>query len=133
VLVSALETQDIRFPTSAELDGPDAMNPDPAYSAACVVLRTDHPIEACGHGFAFTIGRGNDVLAKKPLWRFIADMTPEQIVDCIDFRYLSDALTPAEALDILTAGPERPGQSESFRLIAINASIWSVKALELLD
>src|SRR5580692_4438316 len=60
-MISALETFDIRFPTSRELDGSDAMNTDPDYSAAYVVLRTDDPSGLCGHGFAFTIGRGNDV------------------------------------------------------------------------
>ena len=63
--VLALDTYDIRFPTSREHDGSDAMNPDPDYSAAYVVLRTDAVDaaggEAQGHGFAFTIGRGNDV------------------------------------------------------------------------
>jgi L-fuconate dehydratase len=164
--ITALDTYDVRFPTSRELDGSDAMNPDPDYSAAYVVLRTDQPgLE--GYGFAFTIGRGNDVqkvaidalahhvsglslddvigdlggfakrmigdsqlrwlgpekgvmhmaigavinaawdlaarLAGKPLWRFIADMTPEQLVATIDFRYLTDALTPDEALTMLHA------------------------------
>jgi L-fuconate dehydratase len=163
--ISALETYDIRFPTSRSLDGSDAMNPDPDYSAAYVVLRTNDPGGLCGHGFAFTIGRGNDVQraacaalrdhvvgrdvarlvanlgafarsltgdsqlrwlgpekgvmhmaigavinaawdlaarrAGKPLWRFVADMTPEEIVDCIDFRYLEDALSVTEALGIL--------------------------------
>ena len=143
------------------------MNPDPDYSAAYVVLRTDDPSGLCGHGFVFTIGRGNDVQtaalgalrhlvvgrkvadvltglgafarsltndsqlrwlgpekgvmhmaigavinaawdmaarhAGKPVWRLIADMTPEQIVDLIDFRYISDALSPTEALAILRA------------------------------
>ena len=164
-VISALETYDIRFPTSRELDGSDAMNPDPDYSAAYVVLRTDDASGLSGHGFVFTIGRGNDVQtlacaalrhlvvgrnvrdviadlgafarsltsdsqlrwlgpekgvmhmaigavvnaawdlaarhAGKPVWRLIADMSPEQIVDLIDFRYISDALTPAEALAIL--------------------------------
>ena len=164
-VISALETYDIRFPTSRELDGSDAMNPDPDYSAAYVVLRTDDPSGLRGHGFVFTIGRGNDVQtlacaalrhlvvgrnvmdvitdlgafahgltndsqlrwlgpekgvihmaigavvnaawdlaarhAGKPVWRLIADMSPEQIVDLIDFRYITDALTPAEALAIL--------------------------------
>ncbi len=63
--VTGLEVHDIRFPTSEQLDGSDAMNPDPDYSAAYVVLRTDaeegEPAE--GHGFVFTIGRGNDVTA----------------------------------------------------------------------
>jgi L-fuconate dehydratase len=167
--ITALETRDVRFPTSRHLDGSDAMNPDPDYSAAYVVLRTDEsgpdglPLE--GHGLAFTIGRGNDVQtvaiaslrhhvvgldlddvcadlgafsrrltddsqlrwlgpekgvmhmaigavvnaawdlasrrAGKPLWRFVADLSPREIVACIDWRYLSDALTPDEALAML--------------------------------
>lgn len=173
-LISALDTYDIRFPTSRELDGSDAMNMDPDYSAAYIVLRTDDPGGLCGHGFAFTIGRGNDVQtsacaalrhlvvgrkvsdiitdlgafarsltsdsqlrwlgpekgvihmaigavvnaawdmaarqAGKPVWRLIADMSPEQIVDLIDFRYISDALTPAEALSILREA--EPGKTE---------------------
>ena len=59
--ITALETSDVRFPTSRELDGSDAMNVDPDYSAAYVVLRTDAPDGLEGHGFAFTIGRGNEV------------------------------------------------------------------------
>lgn len=164
-VITALETMDIRFPTSRELDGSDAMNRDPDYSAAYVVLRTDDPSGLSGHGFVFTIGRGNDVQtaalaalrhlvvgrnvasvlddlggfartlsndsqlrwlgpekgvihmaigavinaawdmaarrAGKPVWRLIADMSPEQTVDLIDFRYISDALSPADALAIL--------------------------------
>lgn len=164
--ITALETHDVRFPTSRELDGSDAMNPDPDYSAAYVVMHTDRP-DLAGYGLAFTIGRGNNVqkaaidaladhvvgmrlsdvvgdlggfsrrliddsqlrwlgpekgvmhmaigavinaawdlaarLAEKPLWRFIADMTPEQLVATIDFRYLTDALTPDEALTMLQA------------------------------
>jgi L-fuconate dehydratase len=61
VKITALETHDVRFPTSRALDGSDAMNPDPDYSAAYVVLRTDSPDGLCGHGLVFTIGRGNDV------------------------------------------------------------------------
>ncbi|MBB6421148.1 enolase C-terminal domain-like protein [Streptomyces sp. AK010] len=59
--ITAVDTYDIRFPTSRELDGSDAMNPDPDYSAAYVVLRTDAGDGHEGHGFTFTIGRGNDV------------------------------------------------------------------------
>jgi len=162
---TGLETHDVRFPTSRQLDGSDAMNRDPDYSAAYACLRTDDPNGLCGCGFVFTIGRGNDVQtaalaalrdhvvgrdvdevlshlgrfarsltddsqlrwlgpekgvmhmaigavinaawdmaarrAGKPVWRFIADMTPEQIVETIDFRYISDALAPDEALAIL--------------------------------
>lgn len=167
--ITALETRDVRFPTSKHLDGSDAMNPDPDYSAAYVVLRTDELTEGgeplCGYGLVFTIGRGNDVqtaalqalaehvvgteveslvsdlggfsrhltgdsqlrwlgpekgvmhmaiggvinaawdLASRragtPLWRLIAEMSPAQLVDCVDWRYLSDALTPTEALEML--------------------------------
>ncbi|KUO06622.1 L-fuconate dehydratase [Streptomyces caeruleatus] len=168
--VTALETYDIRFPTSRELDGSDAMNPDPDYSAAYVVLRTDAGDGLEGHGFTFTIGRGNEVQvaaiealrghvvgrsvdelcgdpgtlnrdligdsqlrwlgpekgvmhmaigavmnavwdlaakrADKPLWQLLADADPEWIVRQIDFRYLTDALTPEEALTILRRGRE---------------------------
>ncbi|GAA3431390.1 enolase C-terminal domain-like protein [Kutzneria kofuensis] len=171
--VVALDVLDIRFPTSLELDGSDAMNPDPDYSAAYVTLRTDEGPD--GYGLAFTIGRGNDVQAAAiralaphvvgrpvpedaaalaalsaeligdsqlrwlgpekgvvhmaigavvnaawdlasrraglPLWRFLAGMTPEEIVGLVDFRYLSDALTPDEALSILRkAEPTRAGR-----------------------
>jgi L-fuconate dehydratase len=156
--------RDIRFPTSREHIGSDAMNVDPDYSAAYVVLKTSKgSLE--GHGLTFTIGRGNelcvaavealkpllvgktlesltvdmgafwrmitgdsqlrwvgpekgvihlataavvnavwDLWAKaegKPVWRLLCDMTPEEIVRCIDFRYITDALTPEEALAIL--------------------------------
>ncbi|MEU3923470.1 enolase C-terminal domain-like protein [Streptomyces sp. NPDC029004] len=59
--VTQFEVHDIRFPTSQQLDGSDAMNPDPDYSAAYVVMRATDGAE--GHGFCFTIGRGNDVTA----------------------------------------------------------------------
>ncbi|MEW2120650.1 L-fuconate dehydratase [Streptomyces sp. NPDC005474] len=59
--ITAVDTYDVRFPTSRELDGSDAMNPDPDYSAAYVVLRTDATDGLEGHGFTFTIGRGNEV------------------------------------------------------------------------
>jgi L-fuconate dehydratase len=165
IVITALETHDVRFPTSKQLDGSDAMNADPDYSAAYVVLRTNCPEGLCGHGFVFTIGRGNDIQTRacaaleylvvgrrveevvsnlgafaqsltgdsqlrwlgpekgvmhmaigavinaawdlaarragKPVWRFIADMTPSQIVAQIDFRYISDALKPSEALALL--------------------------------
>ena len=162
--ITNLATHDLRFPTSQHLDGSDAMNPDPDYSAAYVVLETDDGL--AGHGLTFTIGRGNDIcvaaieamrhlvvgleldwieadparmwrhltgdsqlrwigpdkgamhlatgavvnamwdlLAKragKPVWRYVADMSPEQILAIVDFRYLTDVLTPQEALVILT-------------------------------
>ncbi|MBB4952128.1 L-fuconate dehydratase [Agrobacterium vitis] len=162
--ITSLRAIDLRFPTSLSLDGSDAMNPDPDYSAAYVILGTDTG-EYEGHGLTFTIGRGNDIccaaihalthlvvgldldwvaenpgrfwrhitsdsqlrwigpdkgamhlatgavvnavwdlLAKragKPVWRLVADMSPEEIVSIVDFRYLTDALTPEEALAIL--------------------------------
>jgi L-fuconate dehydratase len=162
-----LTTMDIRFPTSRLLDGSDAMNEEPDYSAAYVVLETDQP-GLTGHGMTFTTGRGNelcvaaihalsprlvgrdlasitadlgafwaslvddgqlrwvgpekgvihlataaivnavwDLYAKsegKPLWRLLADMSPEEVVRCIPFRYITDALTPDQATAILEAG-----------------------------
>ena len=59
--IVSVDTRDVRFPTSLQLDGSDAMNPDPDYSAAYVVIRTDAADGLDGHGFVFTIGRGNDV------------------------------------------------------------------------
>ncbi|MEU9362203.1 enolase C-terminal domain-like protein [Streptomyces sp. NPDC048301] len=179
--VTDLEVEDIRFPTSEQLDGSDAMNPDPDYSAAYVILRTQGGPDAEGHGFCFTIGRGNDVmaaavealrpfvvdrpvprtaadladlhralthdsqlrwlgpekgvmhmaagavvnaawdlaakLAGKPVWRFLAEMTPQELVSLVDFRHLTDALTPEEALAILRAA--EPGRAErTERLLA---------------
>lgn len=157
---------DLRFPTSEHLDGSDAMNPDPDYSAAYVILETGEPgLE--GHGLTFTIGRGNEIccaaieamrhlvigldmddvaadmgrfwrhvtsdsqlrwigpdkgaihlatgavvnavwdlvakIAGKPVWRLVAEMSPEELVRCIDFRYITDCITPDEALTMLTA------------------------------
>ncbi|MGN6761577.1 MAG: enolase C-terminal domain-like protein [Leifsonia sp.] len=163
--ITALDTYDVRFPTSTMLDGSDAMNPDPDYSAAYLRIVTDSDDGLAGHGFVFTIGRGNDVevaairaleghllgrdveellddmgttwrdlvydsqlrwlgpekgvmhmaigavvnalwdlKAKRaglPLWELLAAMTPEEIVSLVDFRYLTDALTPSDALGIL--------------------------------
>ncbi|MGO4752847.1 fuconate dehydratase, partial [Streptomyces sp. 2MCAF27] len=59
--ITAVDTHDVRFPTSRRLDGSDAMHPDPDYSAAYVTIRTDAPDGLEGHGFCFTIGRGNEV------------------------------------------------------------------------
>jgi L-fuconate dehydratase len=170
--ITGLELHDVRFPTSRTLAGSDAMNPAPDYSAAYVVVRTSEPGLA-GHGFAFTIGRGNEVQlaairvlepflagrdldevlgepggpprlgdlyrqlvsdsplhwlgpacgvihmatgavlnacwdlaarrAGQPLWRLLASYSPAEIVDLVDFRYLSDALSMEDALSILEA------------------------------
>lgn len=163
ITITDMEVLDIRFPTSQQLDGSDAMNPDPDYSAAYVILKTDSAHE--GHGLTFTIGRGNDICCKaieamrhlvigltidevaaapaafwrkmtadsqlrwigpdkgamhlatgavvnavwdlwakaegKPVWKLVADLSPEQLVECIDFRYLTDCITPEEALALL--------------------------------
>ncbi|MCO5160161.1 MAG: L-fuconate dehydratase [Mesorhizobium sp.] len=160
-----MQVLDLRFPTSQHLDGSDAMNPDPDYSAAYLILKTDGPHE--GHGLTFTIGRGNEIccaairamrhlvvgldmawvaadmgrfwrhvtsdsqlrwigpdkgaihlatgavvnavwdlwakLEGKPVWRLVADMSPEELVRCIDFRYITDCVTPDEALAMLKA------------------------------
>ena len=158
-----LDTVDVRFPTSDELDGSDATNKDPDYSASYVIMEAEDGSK--GYGLIFTIGRGNDLCClaveslshlvlgldfeiikadigafyndlrsdsqlrwlgpekgvihmaigavintiwdmwarseKKPLWRLLSDMTPEQFVACLDFRYISDALTRDEALQIV--------------------------------
>ena len=171
--VIALDTDDVRFATSLTLDGSDAMNPAPDYSASYVRVRTDADDGLVGHGFVFTIGRGNDVQvaairslesylvgadvdtllddlgafwrtlvhdsqlrwlgpekgvmhmavgavvnalwdlkakrAGQPLWQLLSSLTPTQIVDLVDFRYLTDALTRDEALEILEKA--EPGRS----------------------
>ncbi|MGO3231714.1 MAG: L-fuconate dehydratase [Agrococcus casei] len=173
-IVTSCTTEDVRFPTSQSLDGSDAMNPDPDYSAAYLVVHTDADDGLSGHGFVFTIGRGNDIQqvaidvaashivgrdveelladmgatsrlllhdsqlrwlgpekgvmhmaigavinalwdlkakrAGMPLWQLLARMSPEEIVDLVDFRYLSDALTREEALEILRAA--EPGRAD---------------------
>jgi L-fuconate dehydratase len=60
--IVAVDVIDVRFPTSRSLDGSDAMNPDPDYSAAYVIVRTDADDGLEGHGFTFTIGRGTEVV-----------------------------------------------------------------------
>src|SRR6187455_2491612 len=72
VTVKDIVVRDIRFPTAKSLDGSDAMNADPNYSAAYVVLKTDSADGLEGHGLTFTIGRGNELCvaamnALKPL------------------------------------------------------------------
>src|SRR3954447_4465400 len=78
--IVALQTSDIRFPTSRHLDGSDAMNPDPDYSAAYVIVQTDAGDGLEGHGFAFTIGRGTEVqvAAIDALERLVVGLEVEQ-------------------------------------------------------
>jgi L-fuconate dehydratase len=172
--ITALETADVRFPTSLSLDGSDAMNTDPDYSAAYLRIWTDARDDIVGHGFVFTIGRGNEVQvaairaladrlvgreleplledmggawrelvhdsqlrwlgpekgvmhmaigaavnalwdlkakrAGQPLWQLLSSMTPDEVVALVDFRYLTDALTPQDALKIL--GAAEPGRGK---------------------
>lgn len=170
--ITGFETHDLRFPTSEHLDGSDAMNPDPDYSAAYCILRTN-AAGMCGYGMTFTIGRGNELCVaaihslasllvgqplealmrrpvdlyrrltadsqlrwvgpekgvihlaaaavinavwdlwararEKPVWRLVGEMSPEEFVAAVDFRYLADALTPAAALEMLRAqAPHKP-------------------------
>lgn len=176
--ITGMRVLDLRFPTSRHLDGSDAMNPDPDYSAAYVILETDAPgVE--GHGLTFTIGRGNEVccaaieamrhlvvgqdmatiaadmgafwrhvtsdsqlrwigpdkgaihlatgaivnavwdlwakLEGKPVWRLVAEMSAEEILRIVDFRYLTDVLTPQEALAILKRA--EPGKAERIAVL----------------
>jgi L-fuconate dehydratase len=175
--ITDLTVHDIRFPTSRALDGSDAMNPAPDYSATYVVLKTNSPEGLAGHGLTFTIGRGNeisvaavkslaplvvgasleeifadmggfwrhvttgdsqirwlgpekgvihlataaivngvwDLWAKsqgKPVWKLLVDMSPPELVRCLDFRYVTDALTPDEALSILEANAPTKAKRE---------------------
>jgi len=178
--ITGLRVLDVRFPTSLSLDGSDAMNPDPDYSAAYVVLSTDRGDGIEGHGLTFTIGRGNDIIAVaiealrplvvgqpvaaftsapgafwkhltgdsqlrwigpekgvihlataavvnalwdlwaklegKPLWKLLSDLSPAQIVELVDWRYLTDALTPAEAQAMLERlAPTRAAREAEMR------------------
>ena len=177
--ITNIRTYDLRFPTSESLAGSDAMNPDPDYSCAYLVLETDGAHE--GYGLTFTIGRGTELCvaaietlsnlvigldldwitddmgrfwrhitgdsqlrwlgpdkgvihlatgalvnavwdlwaraADKPVWQLVSEMSPAEIVSLIAFRYITDALSPSEALDILRAA--EPGKEARI------AKLWS--------
>jgi L-fuconate dehydratase len=177
VRIISVRVVDLRFPTSRESIGSDAVNKDPDYSAAYCILSTDSDVE--GHGLTFTLGRGTelcvvaieylarfvtgrtlrsitddfvaftrqltdesqfrwlgpekgvihlacgalinavwDLYAKvegKPLWRLLADLSPEAIVSMIDFRYIDDAITPEEAIAIL--GASQSTMAERLRVL----------------
>ena len=70
-IITAVTAHDVRFPTSLNADGSDAMNKDADYSAAYVVIHTDDP-ELKGYGFTFTIGRGNDLCVEAARQRGVA-------------------------------------------------------------
>ena len=178
--ITRAEVFDVRFPTSLELDGSDAMHVDADYSAAYVVLHTDSDI--CGYGMTFTIGRGNELcvsaaeriaerligwdiedmvddmgpiyrhaksdhqlrwlgpdkgvvhlalaavmnavwdlvarLENLPVWELLATMTPAQLVRASDFTYITDAITPAEALELL----EKQVPTREFRIRQLQSS-----------
>src|SRR3954464_13610861 len=97
-------THDVRFPTSRTGAGSDAMNPDPDYSAAYVVLETDAPGVA-GHGLTFTIGRGNELCvgAIEALAPHVVGCTLEELT--CDLRGMWRRLMPARQLRWL--GPEK--------------------------
>ena len=187
--VTGVRTHDVRARTSRTLAGSDAAHADPDYSAAYVVLETDGDLE--GHGFTFTIGRGNDLCLAavealaphvvgrdldditgdmaawwrqltsdsqlrwlgpekgtihlataaivnavwdlwgkregKPVWQLVCDLTPEQLVSCVDFRYITDAITPDEALDLLRAlEPSRGQRADELRRDGYPAYVTSV-------
>lgn len=75
--------RDIRFPTSRNLDGSDAMNPEPDYSATYVILKTDQSPELEGHGLAFTVGRGNEICVKavEALFPFVKNRSLSSIIE----------------------------------------------------
>ncbi len=178
ILITSVRVIDLRFPTSRDHIGSDAVNKDPDYSAAYCVLETNSGLE--GHGLTFTLGRGTDLVVQavrylsryvvnrtlssitedlgafsrqltddtqfrwlgpekgvihlatgalinavwdlyaraegKPLWRLLADMEPAQLLKAVDFRYIDDALSPQEALDILDEA-RRNGKPERLALL----------------
>jgi L-fuconate dehydratase len=187
--ITRVRVIDLRFPTSQEHIGSDAVNTDPDYSAAYCILETDAGL--AGHGLSFTLGRGTDLVVSavqslsrnipgrtlesitsdlnafyleltgdtqfrwlgpekgvihlacaallnavwdlyakaegKPVWALLADMSPEQIVSAIDFRYISDALSREEALEMLQRGqqgrPERLARLEREGYPAYSTSV----------
>lgn len=187
--ITGITTADVRFPTSRELAGSDAMHPDPDYSAAYVTLETDGDVR--GHGFTFTIGRGNDLCvaaiealgrqlvgldvtaldhdlgsisraltndtqlrwlgpekgvihlaagallnacwdlrakrAGRPVWKVLSDLSPADIVDLVDWRHLTDALTPEEAREMLERA--EPGRADrERRLLADGIQAYTTSA-----
>ena len=177
IFITGVRVIDLRFPTSRDHIGSDAVNKDPDYSAAYCILETN--VGLTGHGLTFTLGRGTDLVVqaanylsryvvnrslasitddfcafsrqltedtqfrwlgpekgvihlatgalinavwdlyaraeKKPLWQLLSEMEPCQILKAVDFRYIDDALTPAEAREILEHA--RKGKAERLTLL----------------
>jgi len=177
ILITSVRVIDLRFPTSRDNIGSDAVNKDPDYSAAYCIIETNSGLE--GYGLTFTLGRGTDLVVQaaeylsryavnrtlasitddfcafarqltddtqfrwlgpekgvihlaagalinaiwdlyaraesKPLWQLLAEMEPAQLLKAVDFRYIDDALSRKEALDLLTA--RREGQAERLALL----------------
>jgi L-fuconate dehydratase len=111
--ILGFETHDVRFPTSHKLDGSDAMNPSPDYSAAALILRTDGPDGLAGHAHAFTIGRGNDIqlAAIRAIEPFLAGLDVEETL--ADLGGLARRLVADSPLRWL--GPETPGGSAELK------------------
>ena len=177
--ILSVTTHDVRFPTSKDLSGSDAVHKDPDYSCVYVIVTTDDPNVPEGYGLTFTLGRGNEIVAacvkalshhligkdfdqdilkdmmnvvdhkgfyysgcsqdgqlrwlgpekgaialaggaimnavwdimarraQKPVWEFVADMEPEELVEYIDFKHIDDFITKTEALELLKS--VRPG------------------------
>jgi L-fuconate dehydratase len=188
--ITQLDVTDVRFPTSKDYDGSDAMNPEPDYSAAYLVLRTDDPAES-GSSLVFTTGRGNEVacaalrslapyvvgrdvaelvgdlggFAKaltwdgqlrwlgpekgvmhmaigglvnaawdlrarregRPLWEVLVGLSPDEVVDLVDFRYIDDVLGAEDARRMLRA--RQDGKAERVaRLQADGVAAYNTSA-----
>jgi len=183
VTITHASTRDVRFPTSLDKTGSDAMNAAGDYSSAYCILHTDS--EHSGHGMTFTIGRGNEIVCQaislladrikgktledlvadwgktwrylvsdsqlrwigpekgvihlalgavvnaiwdlwakklgKPVWRIVAEMSPEEFVKCIDFRYITDAITPEEAVEMLKK--EEAGKAQRMKEAEENRAV----------
>lgn len=176
ITIVDIDIRDIRFPTSLQADGSDAMHTDPDYSCTYVILKTNTDI--CGYGLTFTLGRGNEIVVeacrslstlvrgqkvfnifndfatfwrkltsepqlrwigpekgvihlataaiinalwdmwarieKKPVWKLLVDLTPEQLVSTIDFRYITDVITKEEAIQMLKENEKNKKKNEEF-------------------
>lgn len=177
IVITSVRVVDLRFPTSRESIGSDAVNKDPDYSAAYCILETNTGHR--GHGLTFTLGRGTELcvvaleylarfvkgrtldslttdmagfcrqltcdsqfrwlgpekgviqlatgalinavwdlyarVEKKPLWKLLADLEPEQVLSAVEFRYIDDALSQGEAREILEEA--RRGKAERMQLL----------------